>query len=36
MVRCNDEVEAQSRFELDRWTFCKTIYVDCTLYLFAG
>jgi len=24
-VRCNDEVEAQSRSERDRWTFYETI-----------
>jgi hypothetical protein len=27
-VRRNDEVEAQSRFERDRWTFYETIKVD--------
>ena len=26
-VRCNDEVEAQSRSERDRWTFYETIKV---------
>ncbi len=26
MVRCNDEVEAQSCSEQDRWTFYETIW----------
>jgi hypothetical protein len=26
-VRCNDEVEAQSRSERDRWTFYETIKI---------
>jgi hypothetical protein len=27
-VRCNDEVEAQSRFERDRWIFHETIRIS--------
>jgi len=27
-VRCNDEVEAQSRSERDRWTFYETIKIE--------